>query len=63
MNDLLARDELHRQRHKVLYQELDELVADFITHTGKRPSNATILELIQWSNEQTINPSKKEGDY
>lgn len=42
----------HQQRHKELHNALDELVADFITHTKGMPSRRTILELIQWSAEQ-----------
>lgn len=41
----------HLARHVLLHNMLDELVADYITSTGKRPSNSTIMELIQWSAE------------
>jgi hypothetical protein len=46
----------HKEIHEQLHRALDELVADFITHTGRRPSQATVLELIQWSSSQTVNP-------
>jgi len=53
----------HKARHKELHNYFDELVADFITETGKLPSKATILELMEWSYSQTINPTGKwEGD-
>ena len=31
-------------------------------HTGKLASKSTILELMQWSNEQTINPTNPEQE-
>lgn len=48
----------HKERHEALHDSLDELVADFVTHTQKIPSKASVLELIQWSYEQTQNPSE-----
>ena len=47
----------HIKKHKELHASLDELLADFITHTEKFPSQATIMELIDWSFEQTKNPT------
>ena len=52
--------EEHIERHIQLHKSLDELIADFIGHTGKLPSKTTILELMQWSFEQTINPKVKQ---
>ena len=55
--------EQHRNRHKTLHLMFDELYADFIKHTGKR-SNAPILDLMQWSHQQTIEPDHEEpGGY
>lgn len=54
----------HRDRHRMLHAFLDELVADFIDHTGKLPSQTTLMELMQWSHEQTLKPdrpSRTEG--
>ena len=48
----------HIQRHELLRAYLDELVADFITHTEKLPSKTTIFELLQWSHLQTIVPKE-----
>jgi len=49
-NDKLAE---HRQRHVLLHQMLDELVADYILHNPTaRPSKNTILDLMQWSSTQ-----------
>lgn len=49
----------HKERHEYLHMILDELVADFIDQTGNLPSKTTIIELMQWSNLQTKNPTKK----
>ena len=49
----------HKKRHIELHKMLDELVADMITHKkGFMPSSATVIELMQWSHEQTINPKE-----
>jgi hypothetical protein len=48
----------HQKVHQELHNKLDELVADFINHTKKFPSSATVLELMQWSAEQIDNPTK-----
>jgi hypothetical protein len=53
--------EAHRKRHYDLHAALDELVADFIAH-GKigerRPSEATVMELLKWSYRQTLDPTE-----
>jgi len=54
--------EEHIERHKLLHQCLDELVADFITHTGVLPSKTSVMELMTWSHEQTINPTEAPHD-
>lgn len=43
----------HKERHQLLHKELDELVADFIQETGKLPSETKLMELMEWSFEQT----------
>ncbi len=48
----------HINRHKKLHENLDELVADFITHTKGRPSTSTIMDLIEWSFIQTEKPDE-----
>jgi hypothetical protein len=49
----------HKDRHELLHQHLDELTADFIKHTAGSPSRTTVLELMQWSNEQCKNPTEE----
>lgn len=41
----------------MLHQALDELVADWIAHTKALPSKTPVLQLIEWSFEQTQVPS------
>lgn len=48
----------HRQRHVLLHKHLDELLADFITHTGKLPSKTSLMEFLRWSAEQTHTPTE-----
>ena len=50
--------EEHIKRHELLHKSLDELLADFIAHTGKLPSQTTILELTSWSYKQTKDPTE-----
>jgi len=47
----------HIKRHKELHQGLDEIVADFITHTDHDLFNTPVMELIKWSHQQTTNPT------
>ena len=47
----------HIKRHKELHKELDELVADFILETGEDLTDSSIMDLIEWSFEQTKNPN------
>lgn len=51
--------EEHRERHKLLHRQLDELVADWITHTDQLPSQTTVMNFMQWSYEQTLNPTER----
>ena len=48
----------HKERHQLLHKMLDELVADFIQETGKLPSQTKLIELMEWSYEQTKNELK-----
>lgn len=54
-----ATDDAHKLRHEQLHRALDELLADWIGHTHALPSQNTVAELMKWSHEQTINPTKK----
>ena len=55
----------HIAKHKQLHESLDELVADMITENGGEvlPSRMTVMELIKWSHQQTLNPSDKCNQY
>jgi len=50
----------HIKTHKLLHKCLDELVADWITHTEGRPSANTVLDLMTWSCTQLEDPTEKE---
>ena len=50
----------HKQRHVELHRSLDELIADFVTHTDKMPSQTSLRELMEWAYQQTIEPTEKE---
>jgi len=52
----------HKQRHVELHRAFDELLADFITHTKSSPSKVSVMELVEWSNSQTLNPTENEYD-
>lgn len=52
-------EEKHKERLLELHRALDELVADFINHTNKLPSKTSLMELMNWSFEQTKIPTKK----
>jgi len=54
----LAENQAHIQRHILLHQYLDELLADFIIHTNKLPSKTKIIELMEWSYQQTQKPTE-----
>ena len=52
--------EEHIVRHKELHRCLDELAADMIRHTGALPTTTTVMELMRWAYEQTINPTEEK---
>jgi hypothetical protein len=51
----VSMSSMHRQRHVVLHQCLDELCADYIRHND-RP--LTIDALLQWSKKETLFPTE-----
>lgn len=44
------------QEHKELHKSLDRLVACFIENNTINPSEVSVMELIEWSYKQTIDP-------
>jgi hypothetical protein len=48
----------HKARHETLHKNLDELVADFLDHTEALPSRTTVMELMEWSHQQTLSPTE-----
>jgi hypothetical protein len=47
----------HKATHCKLHHSLDDLLADFIKHTGGG-TTSTIRELIEWSYQQTQKPTE-----
>ena len=45
----------HREKHKELHEALDELAADFMSETRRLASGTTVMELMEWSCDQTKN--------
>ena len=43
----------HKERHKLLHKELDELLADYIQDTKKGLRETNLIEFMEWSYEQT----------
>jgi len=52
----------HKARHVERHQQLDELIADFIGHTDRLPSQTTLMEFMTWSHQQTLEPTPGAGD-
>jgi len=53
--------EEHKERHKILHNHLDELFADYIEHhpDEKEFLQMPLINLINWSFEQTKNPTER----
>ena len=49
--------ESHKARHVYLHRRLDELLADWIQHTGGLPSECSLDAFLKWAYEQTENPT------
>lgn len=57
----MTKDE-HRQRHVELHKAFDELYADYIRHQPTEgvylPSKVTVMQLLEWSMDQTTDPAE-----
>lgn len=52
----MSREE-HIARHKLLHEMFDELGADYLQHhDGALPSNTSMVDLMMWSYQQTLDP-------
>ncbi len=54
-----ASGQTHQEIHVALHKSLDELAADFISHTKKLPRKTTMMEFMNWAYQQTLEPSGK----
>lgn len=54
------KPEAHKARHKELHAALDELFADYISHHPDQSGflNMPLIDLIDWSYDQTKNPDE-----
>jgi len=50
----------HKERHKLLHEYLDELIGDYITQRSKGLSATSLLEFVEWSYLQTLNPTEEK---
>ena len=57
----MISEEEHKAIHVELHKYLDELIADFLRQTGKPLSEITLLDLVEWSYEQTKNPTVQKN--
>jgi hypothetical protein len=60
----MTEDE-HRAHHVRLHRALDELFADYVAHQPLSASQflgRPILALIEWSHQQTIQPTPARGE-
>ena len=58
MSKPLTPDE-HRSRHTELHKSIDELFADYLRHHREaRLSTTTLMQLMEWSYQQTLNPTE-----
>jgi hypothetical protein len=58
LDDIISDIKKHKERHILLHKHLNELLADFLKHTGKLPSKTSIISFIKWSYEETKNPTE-----
>jgi len=53
----------HRERHKLLHEHLDELLADYLCQNPQPISNLRIMTLLEWSHKESLNPTPtKKGN-
>ena len=59
--------EEHRARHRHLHKALDELIADYLDHQPierfRFLSETTVMELMEWSFQQTRNPTPNRAEW
>lgn len=52
-----TREQEHRVHHVQLHEALEMLVSDYLAHHPTRVmASVSVLELFDWSNQQTIEP-------
>ena len=46
----------HIEEHQLLHDNLDKLMAEYITHAGGLPSRTSLIDFMAWSHKQTVQP-------
>lgn len=59
MKTKMTKEE-HIKRHIELHKSLDELLADFMNHTKKSLTKTNLMEFMNWSYSQTIEPTEED---
>lgn len=58
----LGEHERHRIRHVTLHRMVDELASDYARHhPDALLSETTVMQLLQWSHTQTLDPTEHVG--
>ena len=47
-------------KYNELHRKLDEVVAAYLDDTGRRPSSASIMELLEWSAQRAMDAETSE---
>ena len=55
--------EKHKEKHKTLHQNFDELFADYIKHHPEQTNftEMPLKQLLKWSYDQTLEPTELSG--
>lgn len=50
--------DLHIRKHVELHEAMDELLVDMMRHTMQLPSKTSVMQLMEWSYKQTLDPTE-----
>ena len=52
------KDWWHKREHLKLHHSLDVLIGDWISQTENLPSRSSVMQLMEWSHQQTLEPTE-----